>query len=273
MGIRGPGNLDMRPHQRSKVLYPGTLRSNMAELVDVKKLKVAELRKLLQEKGLDSKGNKAELVERLQEHISANGDVTLSQLAGTTEDEEDVLGPDEEEEEEEEGEEEKIEKTNETGETSPEKPTVIKISTEIKPVTSPVAKVKPSIISTEGLTEAEKIAKRAQRFGAPVSADAKKAARAERFGIANQQSKTSSIKSGSTSVSVGDLDKIRKRAERFGESVSSTAVKLEEVERKKRRLERFGSATTTTATTVTKLKGNLSEAELKKQKRAERFGL
>ncbi|XP_070566781.1 SAP domain-containing ribonucleoprotein-like isoform X2 [Ptychodera flava] len=264
MGIRGPGNLDMRPHQRSKVLYPGTLRSNMAELVDVKKLKVAELRKLLQEKGLDSKGNKAELVERLQEHISANG---------TTEDEEDVLGPDEEEEEEEEGEEEKIEKTNETGETSPEKPTVIKISTEIKPVTSPVAKVKPSIISTEGLTEAEKIAKRAQRFGAPVSADAKKAARAERFGIANQQSKTSSIKSGSTSVSVGDLDKIRKRAERFGESVSSTAVKLEEVERKKRRLERFGSATTTTATTVTKLKGNLSEAELKKQKRAERFGL
>ncbi|XP_063964860.1 uncharacterized protein LOC135156399 [Lytechinus pictus] len=44
----------------------------MAE-IEVKKLKIAELRKELTDKGLSSKGNKAELVERLTEFLEVDG--------------------------------------------------------------------------------------------------------------------------------------------------------------------------------------------------------
>jgi SAP domain-containing ribonucleoprotein len=42
-------------------------------MADYASLKVAELKKLLGEKGLSDKGNKPDLVARLKEHDEANG--------------------------------------------------------------------------------------------------------------------------------------------------------------------------------------------------------
>lgn len=46
----------------------------MSSLIDPAKLKVVELRNELQERGLDTKGNKAALVQRLKEAIEKETD-------------------------------------------------------------------------------------------------------------------------------------------------------------------------------------------------------
>lgn len=43
----------------------------MSEIVDIKKMKVAELREELKARGLESKGNKPQLVKRLEKAIAA----------------------------------------------------------------------------------------------------------------------------------------------------------------------------------------------------------
>ena len=69
-----------------------------------------------------------------------------------------------------------------------------------------------------GMTDAEKAAARAARFGASidVASDAKKQARAERFGTKSGTSKIGAAPSV-------DLDTLKKRAERFGQS-SATGI-------------------------------------------------
>merc|ERR1719228_972972 len=102
------------------------------------------------------------------------------------------------------------------------------------PVVSPVK---------EKLTEEEveqKIKARAERFGGFQSEDAKKVARAARFG-------DMVVKPGATTKIGGappaDLDLLKKRAERFG-TTTSTAVKTAELsDAIKRRQERFGVIT------------------------------
>merc|ERR1739840_27329 len=71
---------------------------NMSESLDPSKLKVAELREELQARGLDSKGNKAALVDRLAEALEEEGDEGESEEHQT----EDVSGKHEKEDEEQE---------------------------------------------------------------------------------------------------------------------------------------------------------------------------
>ena len=123
-----------------------------------------------------------------------------------------------------------------------------------------------------GMTDAEKAAARAARFGASidVASDAKKQARAERFGT----SKSTKI-GAAPSV---DLDTLKKRAERFGQSSATVMKKAEADEKLKKRQERFGVV----APEKKKMKKddilasvgiNATLKDEKLLKRAERFGL
>merc|ERR1712241_1498957 len=92
------------------------------------------------------------------------------------------------------------------------------------------------------LSDAEKAKSRAERFGvaAATDLDEKKAARAARFGISNASNKIGE----SPGV---DLDTLKRRAERFGQSNSTTMQKLELQEKIKERESRFGKVDTSTA--------------------------
>ena len=99
--------------------------------------------------------------------------------------------------------------------------------------TSPVKIVsKPSAEDME-----EKIKSRAERFGGFQSDDAKKLARAAKFGTGATNG------AGSTKIGgapAADLDTLKKRAERFGTNSSNSLKKMEVDEAIKRRQERFG---------------------------------
>ena len=98
--------------------------------------------------------------------------------------------------------------------------------------TSPV-----KIVSKATPEEVEaKIKARAERFGGFQSDEAKKLARAAKFG-------TGAASNGSTKIGgapSADLDTLKKRAERFGTNTSTSLKKMEVDEAIKRRQERFG---------------------------------
>ncbi|XP_026076476.1 SAP domain-containing ribonucleoprotein-like isoform X3 [Carassius auratus] len=205
----------------------------MAEVVELHKLKLAELKQECTARGLDAKGNKADLIARLQAYLEEHEDTH------TEVNEEEVLG--------EYGEEAfaKEETDSQKQEfTPPEEETEKKL-----------VKVNPPA------TVGERLQKRAERFNIPPSGDSKKAARAARFGL--QEPEAVSSKGTSAKVNV-DVEVLKKRAERFGLNVSSVSKKIEDDEKLKKRKERFGVVTSAAASGA-----NDTEA---KRKRAERFG-
>ncbi|KAK6303294.1 SAP domain-containing ribonucleoprotein [Coregonus clupeaformis] len=210
----------------------------MAEVVELQKLKLAELKQECEARGLDVKGNKVELITRLQAHLEEHEDDI-----GLIED--DVLG--------EEPEDLSKEEDAVTGDND-EKPVAVSEETSEKKV----VKIKPPV------SVDERLQKRADRFNVPASADSKKAIRAARFGLpaaAPPTSTTGVTVNKSTPVSV---EQLKKRAERFGGNVSSVSKKVEEDEKLKKRKERFGILTAAAAVAP--------DVEAKKQKRSERFG-
>ena len=98
--------------------------------------------------------------------------------------------------------------------------------------TSPVKVVSKA---TEEEVEA-KIKARAERFGGFQNDEAKKLARAAKFGTGAGTNGSSKL-GGAPSA---DLDTLKKRAERFGTSTSTSLKKMEVNEAIKRRQERFG---------------------------------
>ena len=101
--------------------------------------------------------------------------------------------------------------------------------------TSPV-----KIVSKASAEEVEaKIKARAERFGGFQSDEAKKLARAAKFGTgaASNASNGATKLGGAPSA---DLDTLKKRAERFGTNTSTSLKKMEVDEAIKRRQERFG---------------------------------
>uniref|UniRef100_A0A8C7R3R1 SAP domain-containing protein n=1 Tax=Oncorhynchus mykiss TaxID=8022 RepID=A0A8C7R3R1_ONCMY len=210
----------------------------MAEVVELQKLKLAELKHECETRGLDVKGNKVELITRLQAYLEEHEDDM-----GLNED--DVLGEEPED----------LTKEDAITEDNDKKPIVSEETAEKK-----VVKITPPA------SVDERVQKRAERFNVPASADGKKAIRAARFGLPAAapptstpgQCESSSHFHSSCAVSV---EQLKKRAERFGGNVSSVSKKVEEDEKLKKRKERFGILAAVTP-----------DVEAKKRKRSERFG-
>lgn len=112
-----------------------------------------------------------------------------------------------------------------------------------------------NVVKLSQLSMKERMEMRAKKFGAPVSGDVAKLARAERFGLPASKASASAASSGGDGgdggggatvpvKSAADVELLKKRAERFGGNVSNTMVKIEMNEKRLKRQERFGGETT-----------------------------
>ncbi|XP_071656077.1 SAP domain-containing ribonucleoprotein isoform X4 [Patagioenas fasciata] len=164
-----------------------------AEAVELHKLKLAELKQECLARGLEAKGNKQDLINRLQAYLEEHAEEEAN--------EEDVLGEEIEEEE--------------------QKPAEPPIKAEEPPVKSPDVITEKKVVKiTSEISQMERMQKRAERFNVPVSLESKKAARAARFGLA-----TVSTKGLSADKPTVNMDKLKERAQRFGLNVSSLSKK------------------------------------------------
>lgn len=106
------------------------------------------------------------------------------------------------------------------------------------------------VLKLSELSMKDRLELRAKKFGAPLGGEAIKLVRAERFGTA---SSNDAKKEDNASISVAaapNVDTLKKRAERFGGSVSTVMNKLENQERLLKRQERFGASVTVPTATV-----------------------
>ncbi|XP_014117937.1 PREDICTED: SAP domain-containing ribonucleoprotein isoform X2 [Pseudopodoces humilis] len=180
-----------------------------AEPVELHKLKLAELKQECLARGLEAKGNKQDLIHRLQAYLEEHAEEEPN--------EEDVLGEEIEEEEPK----------------APEPP----VKVEEAPVKTPdVTQEKKVVKISSEISQMERMQKRAERFNVPVSLESKKAARAARFGLATIPTKGLSADSKPTSE---EDEKLKKRKERFGIVTGAGAAEDSEA-KKRKRAERFG---------------------------------
>uniref|UniRef100_A0A8C6S6P4 SAP domain-containing ribonucleoprotein n=1 Tax=Neogobius melanostomus TaxID=47308 RepID=A0A8C6S6P4_9GOBI len=211
----------------------------MAEVIELQKLKLAELRQECEARGLETKGNKGELIARLQAYLEEHEEDV---------DVDDVLAEDGED-------------FSKVESASPEKdikePEITDNTESVEEADKKVVKIAPPSSASERLQ------KRAERFNMPATADSKKALRAARFGLPGD-AKSPSLGSVANSKAPVNIDQLKKRAERFGVNVSAVSVKMEEDEKLKKRKERFGVQTSASGG---------ADVQAKKLKRAERFGM
>lgn len=231
---------------------------------ELTKLKVAELQAKLKEQGLPTTGKKAELIARLLEANEALAEETEPAAEETAADEAAI---------EESVEEEVAEST-----------TVVEedVSAEVTTEDSTKADGAPkSTVVTAKQTDDEARKARAARFGTALGDDTEKLAkRANRFGLPLKDPNAPAAASNGNGGAIGgkknmtaeEIERLKKRQERFGvvtsktlEKVVSKEQKQKEAEAKKRRLERFGGGAAGTP--------QAEEILRKKKARAERFGL
>ncbi|KAI4462869.1 sap domain-containing ribonucleoprotein [Holotrichia oblita] len=94
------------------------------------------------------------------------------------------------------------------------------------------------VVKLSELSAKDRLEMRAKKFGVPLTIDARRAVRAERFGTSSNKS----LLNNSASADV-----LKQRAERFGINVSSVITNLDNDERIKRRQERFGKVAENTS--------------------------
>ncbi|XP_078050123.1 SAP domain-containing ribonucleoprotein isoform X3 [Augochlora pura] len=206
-------------------------------LTELSKMKVADLKIELKQRGLATSGNKTELVERLQLAIHGDSALSLDETAEEILDEDAVLGDEEIEELSSKPDSQEV---NEKRKLSIESnASAKKIVLNRKPMIEEsknelIEKTETDMKSMETLPPERKIIKlselgvkerlemRAKKFGMPLSEAAKKEARSARFSINNQNNKSAA----SVKTPVAELEaRIEKRKIRFGE-VTSTNDKV-----------------------------------------------
>jgi len=239
---------------------------------DLAAMSVVELKKALKAKGLTTTGKKQDLIDRLQLSMATEETEEENIDNDLLEDADVLLGDDNDE----------VEVAPEAAKVEPKK-VAIKRDNEPTPITFETKEPTESTTDSEankvvspaknGKTDAERAAARAARFGASVdvASDTKKQARAERFGTG-----------GSTKIGAApsvDLDTLKKRAERFGQSSATVMKKAELDEKLKKRQERFGVVTGPEKKKMKKddilqsVGINQTLKDEKLLKRAERFGV
>ncbi|XP_011156505.1 SAP domain-containing ribonucleoprotein isoform X1 [Solenopsis invicta] len=227
-------------------------------LTELSKMKVADLRAELKQRGLPATGNKNELVERLQLAIHGDAALSLDETAEEILDEDEVLGVSDEEIEElssKPDSQEIPEKRKLSIESNNLNTNAKKIVLNRKPVLEEIKNdqvekkenkgaqssedmpPEKKIIKLSELSTKERLEMRAKKFGVPLSESAKKEARLARFNVNNQNNKSAaSIKTPVPTT----YEVLKKRAERFGSSVSTLMEKAELAERLEKRKARFG---------------------------------
>ncbi|XP_078542573.1 SAP domain-containing ribonucleoprotein [Lissotriton helveticus] len=189
----------------------------MADTMELHKLKLAELKQECVSRGLETKGNKQDLINRLNAYFEEHADEAAN--------EDDVLGE----------------------ETQEEEPKPVEPAAKVEPLppqeqTPQTESDKKVVKILTGLPLNERLQKRAERFNVASSLESKKAARAARFGISSASPKGLSVLSTNTKPTVEDDEKLKKRKERFGILTSSAASTEDTEAKKKKRGERFGIA-------------------------------
>lgn len=111
------------------------------------------------------------------------------------------------------------------------------------------------VVKLSELSIKDRLELRAKKFGVPVPPEAAKLARADRFGTAASGASATKPATGSSGpiavTASASVDVLKKRAERFGVSVSKVMNTLENKEKLQKRQERFGAAAATpTVSTV-----------------------
>lgn len=136
-----------------------------------------------------------------------------------------------------------------------------------------------SVVKLSQLTMKERLELRVKKFGAAPSLDALKQARAERFGLASNvntstsqtaNEETAAKSMASSTDAAKNVDILKKRAERFGGSVSNVMVTIENKEKLIKRQQRFEDTSTTNKTAPASVSSSNDYAE-KAKLRAERF--
>lgn len=121
------------------------------------------------------------------------------------------------------------------------------------------------VVKLSALTAKERLELRAKKFGVPIAPESAKLARSERFGISSgtpaastpadsTPAKTNSANTIKANKEPATVDLLKKRAERFGGSVSKEMTKIENSEKLQKRNERFGAAKVTTKVTIEETK-------------------
>ena len=167
------------------------------DIAEVKNMKVPDLRKHLQDRELSTKGNKAELVERLENALLEQFNPAIEDAAPSTSAE----------------------------------PSSNPVSTETAPSsspasTTPVETPSPAPASTGvELNSMEKRAQRASRFGIELQKtdEEKLAERSKRFGIVSEETKRQQRKERFGIET--EADKLAKRKQRFGGDDQQTTAK------------------------------------------------
>ncbi|CAH1368749.1 unnamed protein product [Tenebrio molitor] len=236
--------------------------------VDISKLKVPDLKRELKSRGLNATGNKNELVERLQAALKSNERASNESVDDL---DEDLLNEDDDDvhlettesvisdidtalndtlpakgekrkndEDETKDDKEKVPPSTKKVVLNRNTPLIMdkRISTESKESSekSNGSTEEKKVIKLSGLSAKERLEMRAKKFDVTLSNEAKKVARAERFGDSGNSS--SAIHTKKTSVEV-----LKQRAERFGGSVSKVMTSLDVQEKMEKRKARFGIVT------------------------------
>ncbi|XP_034945767.1 SAP domain-containing ribonucleoprotein [Chelonus insularis] len=221
-------------------------------LNELSKMKVADLRAELKQRGLPTTGNKNELVERLQ--FAIHGDSTLSLDETTDEilDEDAVLGDEELEELSSKPDSQDVgEKRKTSDDSNPvtkkivlnrnsiiEDVKVNPLKTEEHSENNDSGQPQKRIIKLSELGPKERLEMRAKKFGVPLSEAVKKEARSARFNsqLYSNGKSAASIKTPVTT----SFEVLKKRAERFGTNTSALVEKAELQEKIEKRKARFG---------------------------------
>ncbi|XP_063832325.1 SAP domain-containing ribonucleoprotein [Ostrinia nubilalis] len=126
--------------------------------------------------------------------------------------------------------------------TSTQPKPVVEEPTQNKPLDDNKPSESNKIRITAEIDPKTRLEMRAKRFGLPVkmSEAERKEARKQRFGQGTGTATTGVLSTGTTGSLSENIDKLKKRAERFGQSVSKIMTDIENKERLEKRKEKFG---------------------------------